>query len=268
MLSRRKLVCSVSVAALVFVTAMPAFPGQAEARPTSRTSLHTFPNGTRAVVRWDPAQREITVRANPRALVRKSRNSAVRDVRTALKHISRATGIRFTYKGLTSKIPRGDSWQESMPAEIVISWVTPRKARYRSDKLTKANGRWVAGTGGYSYKGWGYDPYIKKDSVTGKDETAWHWKGAIGRGFVVLNADQDRVFRPGFGRGVTRGNLLLHELGHVVGLSHVNTKSSIMYPVIISRGVAGYRTGDLAGLKKVGRSQGPLNVPAWIWKQI
>lgn len=268
MLAREWLAGGAGVAALAFVATLPAAPEPVEAQPSYRTNTHTFQDGSKATVRWDPAQSQVTVRANPNALAKKRRAGAVRDVKTALKHLSKATGIKFVYRGKTKALPRGNSWQTSMPSEVVVAWTNPSKRAYRTDKLSKSNGRWVAGTGGYSFKGWGHSPATVKNERTGKYETIWKWKGAIGRGFVVLNALQDKVFKPGFGRGVTRGNLLLHELGHVVGLSHVNNKSSVMYPVIISRSKAGYRSGDLAGLRQVGRGQGPLNVPGWVWKQI
>lgn len=260
MLTREWLAGGAGVAALILVATLPTVNESVEAAPSHRTNTHTFQDGSKTIVRWDPAQSYVSVRVNPRALSKKRRNRAIRDVKTALKHLTKATGIRFVYRGKTSKIPRGNSWQKSMPAEVVVAWTNPSKRAYRTDKLSKSNGRWVAGTGGYSFKGWGHK-YNEKTKQ-------WNWRGAIGRGFVVLNAQQDKVFRPGFGRGVTRGNLLLHELGHVVGLSHVNNKSSIMYPVIISRSKAGYRSGDRAGLRKVGRGAGPLNVPSWVWKQI
>lgn len=268
MLAREWLVAGAGIAVLAFVATLPSAPEPVQAQPANKVNVHTFQDGSTAVVRWDPAQKEVTVRANPSALPKKRQSGAIKDVKTSLKHLTKATGIKFTYKGKTKSMPSGSEWQTSMPAEVVVAWTHPNKRANRSDKLSKSNGRWVAGTGGYSYKGWGHSPYTKKNSQTGKDETAWRWKGAIGRGFIVLNAAQDNVFKPGFGKGVTRGNLLLHELGHVVGLSHVNNKSSIMYPVIISRNKAGYRAGDLAGLRKVGKSQGGLHVPGWVWKQI
>lgn len=268
MLAREWLVAGAGVAALAFVATLPSVPEPVQATPVFRTNTHTFQDGSKGIVRWDPAQKEVTVRVNANALAKKKRSRAIRDAKNALKHLSKATGIKFRYRGKTRYIPRGSNWQASMPSEVVIAWTNPNKRAYRSDKLTRSSGRWVAGTGGYSFKGWGHSPTTKKNSKTGKSETVWKWKGAIGRGFVVLNANQDKVFKPGFGRGVTRGNLLLHELGHVAGLSHVNSKSSLMYPVLISRSKAGYRSGDKAGLRRVGRSQGNLNVPEWVWRQI
>ena len=63
---------------------------------------------------------------------------------------------------------------------------------------------YAAGTGGYAYKTWTWP----LDAPP---------KAAIGRGFVVLNAADNPAFAPGSASGTTRGQLLLHELGHVVG---------------------------------------------------
>ena len=73
---------------------------------------------------------------------------------------------------------------------------------------------------------------------------------------VVLSAPND----PGAGFGPNaRGGLLLHELGHAVGLAHVDDRTQIMNP--ISTGAAGvYGTGDLAGLRILG-SGGCLTAP-------
>lgn len=81
------------------------------------------------------------------------------------------------------------------------------------------------------------------------------------RGYVVVNSAMNSRFRSGFGSGTTRGEMLLHELGHVVGLNHVSSSSQLMYPVLIARTVASYKTGDLRGLSVVGRPAGCVSVP-------
>ena len=48
--------------------------------------------------------------------------------------------------------------------------------------------------------------------------------------------------------------MILHELGHLVGLGHVKDKRQNMYPVISARNVH-YASGDLAGLRLLG--EGP-----------
>ena len=87
--------------------------------------------------------------------------------------------------------------------------------------------------------------------------------GAAIRGYVVLNAQQNRMYRAGFGSGVTRGTLLLHEIGHVVGLGprvaphagHVPDGPSPR-----SRRSTAPATGPASSA--LGISAGCLNVPA------
>jgi hypothetical protein len=65
---------------------------------------------------------------------------------------------------------------------------------------------------------------------------------------VVLNADHNRLYARGFGAGTTRGALLLHEIGHVMGLGHVGTTRELMYPTMLERGSSNYKSGDRTGL--------------------
>jgi predicted Zn-dependent protease len=46
--------------------------------------------------------------------------------------------------------------------------------------------------------------------------------------------------------------LILHELGHLVGLAHVSDPRSIMYPELTGR-VTRYSAGDRVGLAMLGR---------------
>ena len=74
---------------------------------------------------------------------------------------------------------------------------------------------------------------------------AWCTSPRIVSGFVVLSTKPAVAYKRGFGAGITRGELLLHELGHAMGLNHVSNAKQIMYPVIISRPKAAYGVGDL-----------------------
>ena len=49
----------------------------------------------------------------------------------------------------------------------------------------------------------------------------------------MINSDHNSIYKAGFGRAMTRGALLLHEIGHAVGLGHVGTTSEIMYPTML-----------------------------------
>ncbi|TAK70689.1 MAG: matrixin family metalloprotease [Actinomycetota bacterium] len=210
--------------------------------------------GSPLAARWNPCQAQITVRANVAAAGRNAaaRRSAVRDVKGALARLSAATGMRFVYQGRTSYVPRGPGWAGANPAEIVVAWVTPG-GRRSSDLLSRSGAGGVAGTGGVAYSMWSGGPGSGAE---------------IGRGYVVLNAAARQSFKPGFGAGVTRGDLLLHELGHAVGLQHVSSASEVMYPVIVPRKVAGYSAGDLAGLAAVGAAAGCIEAPTAVWPDL
>ena len=70
----------------------------------------------------------------------------------------------------------------------------------------------------------------------------------ITKGFVVLDAD-----RYPFLSTKVRNGLLLHELGHAVGLNHARYNSELMYPTISTSSPNGYAAGDLTGLALLGR---------------
>lgn len=210
-------------------------------------------DGTVLTLRWDPCQASITYRVNPRsaASTAAGRDAAVADVRGAFARLGKATGMTFRYLGTTSLVPSTSAWAGQLgDAEIVVAWVDQRTTR--TTLLGRAGTGYAAGTGGYSYKTWTWPEGAAP-------------RAAIGRGYVVLNAADNKAFRSGFGSGTTRGQLLLHELGHVVGLRHVSASSQLMYPVLLPRTDSAYRSGDLTGLRKVGVGAGCIDVPDWVW---
>jgi hypothetical protein len=232
----------------------------ATATPVAATAPHYLlttrvVDGTNLTLRWNPCQPAVTYRVNPQAAsgTARGRASAVADVRSAFTALSRATGITFRYLGTTRIVPTSTTWSEQLgDAEIVVAWVDQRSQR--STLLGHVGRSYAAGTGGYSYKWWQFPIDAPP-------------KAAIGRGYVVLNAGLNWAFTPGFGRGTTRGALLLHELGHVMGLRHVSTTSELMYPVLLPRTTSAYRPGDLTGLRRIGRDAGCLDVPTWVWPE-
>lgn len=211
-------------------------------------------------IRWNPCQKAVTYAVNPlqAGKTAAARDSAVADVKAAMHRVSRRTGIPFSYSGRTSEIPNnggGDSWStRQKSAEIVIAWVNQSRPKYRSNLLTNSGSGYGSGVGGWMMRAW-------TDS-----KGAWH--AAIGRGFVVLNAGHNNLYRTGFGRGTTRGALLLHEIGHAVGLGHVGTTREIMYPTMLSRESSRYKYGDRTGLKRVGSPLGCIPGASENWPQI
>ena len=88
-------------------------------------------------------------------------------------------------------------------------------------------------------------------------------------GVLIVNIDataQDNgrsVPAPGFGDGSTWGRILIHELGHLIGLGHVARSDQIMFPELgVQRGEAQFHAGDVAGLRHLGREAGCLPTPA------
>ncbi|MCU1677467.1 MAG: hypothetical protein JWM93_2225 [Frankiales bacterium] len=187
-------------------------------------------------VRWNPCAK-IHYRVNTTYATA----GALRDVTVAISRVEAATGLDFVYDGRTTVIPQSNYGGSggSTPKPVVIAWAKPGKGTGRSDILSGGSelavGSWVA-------SGW-------------YDETGNH-PTRITTGSVVLDVASNRLAH-GFGSGrPTRGGLLLHELGHVVGLSHVNDRTQIMNPYIINR--ATYGNGDKAGLAKLGIKAGCL----------
>jgi hypothetical protein len=249
-----------ALAAVAIATpGLPTSPASAGASDY-KLAYQTLPDGRKAVARWNPCQ-TIVYRVNPTYLSSNSttRAKAIAEVKEAFKRASAATGITFKYAGTSTQIPKNTSsnrWHERMSsAEIVVAWVNQTKSDAKTNLLGRtSSGAYSAGTGGYAYKYWrsGSDP----------------WRGVTGRGFVVLDARQNSKFAPGFGSGATRGSLLLHEIGHALGLLHVGATSQTMYPTVLKRSSTGYYSGDATGLKKLGRTSGCITTPTWVWKNV
>jgi len=153
-------------------------------------------------------------------------------VTDAVLRVSQATGLRFVYDGQTSEAPSpqrllyqpsryGDRW-----APVLISWVTPNENPDFAADLT--------GLGGSTNVGFPNQP------------------SAYVTGAVELDAGQiTSILQRHDGRQVVRG-IVLHELGHVVGLGHVTDANQLMYPES-QPGVTDFGAGDLAGLATLGK---------------
>jgi hypothetical protein len=163
------------------------------------------------------------------------------DVQQAVRRISDATGLSFVYDGTTDEVPqahRGIARNSRYPGwpPVLIAWVKPGT----SDLLSGG----AIGEGGSTWFGNpGSEVYVT--------------------GVVAIDASQNAKLTPGFG-GDSVGSVLLHELGHVVGLDHVADTSQIMFATVTEK-PAVYGPGDLAGLAQLGRGQGCLRHPAPTW---
>lgn len=197
--------------------------------------------------KWDPCT-TIRYRVN----LAGAPKGAAADVDTAIARIAAASGLRFQKVGTTSVVPgtKGKDVLDDYPSgtQLVIAFARPNdptKAR-RSAYLTGSAD--TVGVGGAFY-----------DLDTARaGKRSWH---RIVQGYVVL--DRTKSIPSGFGAGNTTGligtwgQVLMHELGHVVGLDHpkISDPTQIMYPAT-TRKPAVWGAGDLVGLSTVGKSSG------------
>lgn len=156
--------------------------------------------------------------------------------------LSAATGLRFVFAGETDALP-GSDWSRRRFAgsrgwpPLIVAWARPGQ----TDLLDGTQ----AGVG-------------TRARVPGPAGPVYV------SGSAVFDASRAGDYRPGFGRGATLGGLVLHELGHVVGLSHVSDPQSMMTPRS-SDGAGEVGPGDAAGLAALGAAGGCRPAPAPPW---
>ena len=178
-------------------------------------------------IRWNPCH-VITYRVN----LKYAPANVMPDIREALRRITLATGLHFKYLGTTSWLPRADYKGWPGTSNTVIAW-SPRDPMAPSLQW----GGFTAGRGGPN-----------TGRYTGKP---W-WR----EGWADFNSHDNADFPPGFGQN-SRGALLMHELGHMIGLNHAKSGLEVMYGGGGWSGPAAvYGAGDMHGLHLLGRSQG------------
>jgi hypothetical protein len=155
-------------------------------------------------------------------------------VRNAFKTLTEATGLQFIYQGTS-----GERFTPTRPAyqprryglrwsPVLVIWSQPKQ-----------------------------DPLLHGD-VIGDAGSAWVSVGDGSRYFVTGTVSLDgpqlgELLQQKDGARLVR-SVVLHELGHLAGLSHVNDPTQLMYPHT-SDAVSGYQKGDLAGLARLGKGQ-------------
>lgn len=210
----------------------PAVPLEAVADPKGFKFLALDP-ASQQPVRYDPCtpMRWVFNPAN-------APSGGFRDVREAVALTAEATGMEFVYEGETDepvgpdRVPfqperYGDRW-----APLLIGWMAHDSEIFAIDDVGVAGSAVVENDAG------------RLVYVSGR---------------VALNGSEQLA--NGFAPGKTWGKVVLHELGHVLGLAHVDNPAQVMHASLVSS-PALWGTGDLAGLTQLGRLGGCLETPA------
>lgn len=208
---------------------------------TDWTALRTprTPDSAPVRYRWDSCQGAITYRVNKAqapSFVTQTEIAAV------MHEVAQATGLQFTYAGTTSAHAfgrAGSSWPSD--TDLVISWTRPSQT---SQKFGSAR---VVGLGG-------------AEGVAARD--ARGAVAAITRGHVIVRvgspyltaADEAETWQ-----------VLKHEVAHATGLGHARTSGGkqLMGSTLRSDGDRAWGKGDLAGLRRVGATEGCMKYPTW-----
>ena len=159
------------------------------------------------------------------------------DIEGAIALTAEATGIRFVFDGTTDEPVNGDReiyqperYGERWPP-LLIGWMAHDSTIFDVEDVGVAGSAIEKNTGG------------RLVYVTGS---------------VALNGSEHLA--NGFAPGKTWGKVVLHELGHVLGLGHVGDPAQVMHDSLLSS-PAVWGAGDLAGLRELGAPAGCLEPP-------
>jgi len=175
--------------------------------------------GSDEPVRWNPC-REIHYVVNPDG----SPPNWLEMVDVGVAEVETRTGLAFRYDGTTDERNFEDRFApDGDPLPVLVGWAD-------SEEVPELDGD-VAGIGGATYA-----------EVGGRR--------AYVTGMVVLDVDTYDKLASSKDADSVQLAVLLHELGHLIGLAHVEDQGEIMYADGVTR--TSYGTGDLDGLARLG----------------
>jgi hypothetical protein len=218
-----------TVAALAVGMGLVPTQGQADLRIATAVAARGNPDAYNftAKVNGVPIHWNKCDRIGFRVYTRDAPRRGIAQAREAVSRLNKASGLRFVYQGRSQAKPSQYD-RYARDTKLVVGWTAPRRSPIPFGG--------AAGYGGVSY------------SSTGE----------ILNGFALLNSAVKLA--PGFGRGPregvqgTIGQVLMHELGHAVGLDHVGNQPQIMYGTA-TRKPATWGAGDRNGLVRVGKQR-------------
>lgn len=192
--------------------------------PATSGPSHTFTeHGEQGPLRWRTCA-VVPVLVNPGP----TGSEGLAEIRHALSVVTAHTGLRLKVVGVTDAVPRRN-WARD--GQVVDGWPYPAVLI-----------GWVSSSTTDMISG-------QQSGSAVANPTTYQGTRQLVSGAIALNSDQLNRFAPGFGPGATRGNLILHELGHIIGLGHAGL-GMLMHARVDSRSPDGFTTGDLLGLKQ------------------
>ncbi|HXF03409.1 MAG TPA: matrixin family metalloprotease [Arthrobacter sp.] len=154
-------------------------------------------------------------------------------VHQAVERVSAATGLQFIYEGTTKERPteRRPSYQPDRYGErwapVLIAWSDPEHSPALAGPTIGLGGSGWASRGGVS-------AYVS--------------------GQIELDTPQFRqLLGTPAGKNSARA-IIMHELGHLVGLDHVDDPNQLMYAQA-SHDIVEFADGDLSGLSLLGQGE-------------
>lgn len=164
-------------------------------------------------------------------------------IQEALRNVEAISGLHFKYEGTTNDIPQWTAPTGPVPDvskafdPVFIGW-----ANKQQTDIWAHEGKDILGVG-------------SPRRVVFDSGDALFVSGSV----VLLPVD---YLAPKFGKGATVGNVLQHEIGHLVGLDHVDSETELMAPTLTETTRDGYGPGDKQGLWSQGAQRGCAS--AWL----
>jgi hypothetical protein len=214
-------------------TTTPSVAPVAPAEPGAYRFLNEWSQGP---VRWDPCD-PITYAIDARAAPR----WVVRDLAKAMREVTAATGIRFEPSGRTSEdfVAAFERIRfSSQGSDLVILWVGNERYEEIRERLGARRPSLAFAM-----------------PLPGDYATRGQYVGAI---VVMSEGTFSSPYQQGFRYRYSHGVVLLHELGHVMGLGHVRKDDEQLMHTggTTDWDLTTFGSGDLEGLRLLGAEQG------------